>query len=113
MKTTFALIVSLALTGYATAQEEQQNQGQGKPGVLSQSGASAGRAAGAAAGTAVGGPIVGAVTGAVGGTVGGTVGKVVEGKPKENSCDWDESATDKACEKKLARQQNTEPSNDQ
>ena len=107
MKAQLAAIFSLALMGYAAAQEEQED----KPGVVAQTGAAAGQAAAATAGTAVAGPIGGAVAGVVGGAIGGTVGKAVEGKPKKKTCERDD---DKDCEKQVAQgQQDNQPADRQ
>jgi len=101
MKTKLAVIFSLALMGYAAAQD-QQSQDQDKPGVVSQAGAAAGQAAGATSGTAVAGPIGGAVAGVVGGAIGGTVGKVAEGGSKKKTCDA-KSDADAKCDKQQAQ----------
>lgn len=99
MKVQLVAIFSLALMGYAAAQDEKEQE---KPGLASQTGAAAGQAAAATAGTAVAGPIGGAVAGVVGGAVGGAVGKAVEGDSKKKSCDRD----DKDCENQVAQEDN-------
>jgi hypothetical protein len=109
MKTKLAVIFSLALTGYAVAQNDQ-SQEQDKPGVVSQTGAAAGQAAGVTAGTAVAGPLGGAVAGVVGGAVGGTVGKVVEGGAKKKTCDA-KSDADTRCDKQQGQNDDQQAAN--